>query len=91
MTRVMQELKWLVNNFRGRKEWSQLENAEYIAAAVVSKTLATAATYPFQVQPLAVKRQPFLLLCTVRARVSCLLGRDITAHGHIPLLLLSQS
>lgn len=44
-----QEFKSMRNESLGRDTSMRLENAEYIGAAVVSKTAATVSTYPFQV------------------------------------------
>jgi len=44
-----QEIKALRNTANGRAPSEKLANSEYIFGAVVSKTVATTATYPFQV------------------------------------------
>eukprot|EP00038_Savillea_parva_P027827 m.61679 g.61679 ORF g.61679 m.61679 type:complete len:298 (+) comp8040_c1_seq2:251-1144(+) len=46
---VYEELKAARNTMQGRDPSLRLENADYIGAAVVSKTAATISTYPFQV------------------------------------------
>eukprot|EP00037_Helgoeca_nana_P016912 m.159543 g.159543 ORF g.159543 m.159543 type:complete len:299 (+) comp23748_c1_seq1:263-1159(+) len=46
---VYEELKVLRNTMNGRDPRKKLDNTEYIAAAITSKTAATVSTYPFQV------------------------------------------